>query len=162
MTPPTSPECRTRITPRQRTLPAQPGELTAEEGRRRYTTSKLCNLLFAYQLDRRLEHGAKGVTVNAFDPGMMPGSGLGRDYPPLQRFAWNYVLPALRFLPGVNSTRTSGRHLAALAADPRLNGVTGMYFEGARPALSSSDSYDIGKAQELWATSERLLTHAVK
>jgi hypothetical protein len=109
-----------------------------------------------------LEHGAKGVTVNAFDPGMMSGSGLGRDYPPLQRFAWNYVLPALRFLPGVNSTRTSGRHLAALAADPRLNGVTGMYFEGARPALSSSDSYDIGKAQELWATSERLLTHAVK
>jgi NAD(P)-dependent dehydrogenase (short-subunit alcohol dehydrogenase family) len=64
-----------------------PGELTAEEGRRRYTTSKLCNLLFTYELDRRLEHGAQGVTVNAFDPGMMPGSGLGRDYRPLQRFA---------------------------------------------------------------------------
>jgi NAD(P)-dependent dehydrogenase (short-subunit alcohol dehydrogenase family) len=91
------------------------GEPTAEEGRRRYTTSKLCNLLFTYELDRRLEHGAQGVTVNAFDPGMMPGSGLGRDYPPLQRFAWRYVMPALRFLPGVNSTRTSGRHLAALA-----------------------------------------------
>ena len=87
-----------------------PGELTAEEGRRRYTTSKLCNLLFTYELDRRMQHGAQGVTVNAFDPGMMPGSGLARDYPPLQRFAWRYVLPALRFLPGVNSTHTSGRY----------------------------------------------------
>lgn len=136
------------------------GELTAEEGRRRYTTSKLCNLLFTYELDRRLEHGAQGVTVNAFDPGMMPGSGLGRDYPPLQRFAWRYVMPALRFLPGVNSTGTSGRHLAALVADHRFDGVTGMYFEGDKPALSSADSYDIERAQELWTTSERLLTHA--
>jgi light-dependent protochlorophyllide reductase len=138
-----------------------PGELTAEEGRRRYTTSKLCNLLFTYELDRRIEHGAQGVTVNAFDPGMMPGSGLGRDYPPLQRFAWRYVLPALRLLPGVNSTRTSGRHLAAMAADPRLDGVTGLYFEGNKAALSSADSYDIGRARELWATSEQLLPHAV-
>jgi NAD(P)-dependent dehydrogenase (short-subunit alcohol dehydrogenase family) len=40
-----------------------PGELTAEEGRRRYTTSKLCNLLFTYELDRRMQHGAQGVTV---------------------------------------------------------------------------------------------------
>jgi light-dependent protochlorophyllide reductase len=139
-----------------------PGELTAEEGRRRYTTSKLCNLLFTYELDRRMQHGAQGVTVNAFDPGMMPGSGLARDYPPLQWFAWRYVLPALRFLPGVNSTRTSGRYLAALAADPRFDGVTGMYFEGNKPALSSADSCDIDRAQELWASSERLLTQAIK
>jgi NAD(P)-dependent dehydrogenase (short-subunit alcohol dehydrogenase family) len=139
-----------------------PGKLTAEEGRRRYTTSKLCNLLFTYELDRRLAHGAQAVTVNAFDPGMMPGSGLGRDYPPLQRFAWRYVLPALRFLPGVNTIRASGRHLAALATDPRFDGVTGMYFEASKPALSSADSYDIGTARELWETSERLLTQARK
>ena len=63
---------------------------TAEDGRRAYTTSKLCNLLFSYELDRRLGHGEQGVTVNAFDPGLMPGSGLARDYPPLQRLAWRY------------------------------------------------------------------------
>src|SRR6478736_270684 len=60
---------------------SEPGEPPQTAGRRRYTTSKLCNLLFAYELDRRLDHG---VTVNAFDPGLMPGSGLARDYPPLQ------------------------------------------------------------------------------
>jgi NAD(P)-dependent dehydrogenase (short-subunit alcohol dehydrogenase family) len=143
-------------------LAQPPGELTAEEGRRRYTTSKLCNLLFTYELDRRLDHGAQGVTVNAFDPGLMPGSGLAGDYRPLQRFAWRYLLPALRFLPGVNSTRASGRKLAALAADPRFDGVTGMYFEGSKPALSSAGSYDLGTARELWETSERLLSHALK
>ena len=132
------------------------------DGRRRYTTSKLCNVLFTYELDRRLGHGGQGVAVNAFDPGLMPGSGLARDYPPLQRLAWRYLLPALRVLPGVRSTRTSGRYLAALTSDARFDGVSGEYFDGLRPIRSSADSYDRSKALDLWETSERLLTHASK
>jgi NAD(P)-dependent dehydrogenase (short-subunit alcohol dehydrogenase family) len=134
-------------------------EQSADDGRRRYTTSKLCNVLFTYELDRRL---GEGVTVNAFDPGLMPGSGLARDYPPLQRLAWRYLLPALRVLPGVRSTRTSGRYLAALANDARFDGVSGRYFDGLRPIRSSTDSYDRDKALDLWETSERLLTRATK
>jgi light-dependent protochlorophyllide reductase len=133
-----------------------------DDGRRRYTTSKLCNVLFTYELDRRLGHGGQGVAVNAFDPGLMPGSGLARDYPPLQRLAWRYLLPALRVLPGVRSTRTSGRYLAALTNDARFDGVSGEYFDGLRPIRSSADSYDRDKALDLWETSERLLTHASK
>jgi hypothetical protein len=115
-------------------------------------------VLFTYELDRRLGHGGQGITANAFDPGLMPGSGLARDYPPLQRLAWRYLLPALRVLPGVHSTRTSGRNLAALANDAQFDGVTGEYFDGLRPIRSSADSYDSGKALDLWETSERLLT----
>ncbi len=133
-----------------------------DDGRRRYTTSKLCNVLFTYELDRRLGHGGQGVAVNAFDPGLMPGSGLARDYPPLQRLAWRYLLPALRVLPGVRSTRTSGRYLAALTNDARFDGVSGEYFDGLRAIRSSADSYDRDKALDLWETSERLLTHASK
>jgi NAD(P)-dependent dehydrogenase (short-subunit alcohol dehydrogenase family) len=129
------------------------------DGRRRYTTSKLCNLLFTYELNRTLGHG---LTVNAFDPGLMPGSGLARDYPPLQRLAWRYLFPALRVLPGVRSTRTSGRYLAALVTDARFDGVSGQYFDGPRPIRSSVDSYDRDKALDLWATSEELLTHATR
>ena len=135
---------------------------SADDGRRRYTTSKLCNVLSTYELDRRLGNGGQGVTVNAFDPGLMPGSGLARDYPPLQRLAWRYLLPALRVLPGVRSTRTSGRYLAALANDARFDGVSGEYFDGLRPIKSSADSYDRDKALDLWETSEELLTHAPK
>jgi len=128
------------------------------DGRRRYTTSKLCNVLFAYELDRRLGQGQRGITVTAFDPGLMPGSGLARDYSPIGRWAWRYLFPALRVLPNVNSTRSSGRRLAALVGDAGYDGITGAYFEGARQIRSSVDSYDRDKALDLWETSERLLT----
>jgi NAD(P)-dependent dehydrogenase (short-subunit alcohol dehydrogenase family) len=141
-------------------LPAAEGD--ADDGRRRYTTSKLCNVLFTYELDRRLGHGAHGVTVNAFDPGLMPGSGLARDYPLLQRLAWRYLLPALRVLPGVRSTRASGRLLAAMAADARFDGVTGQYFSGRKAIRSSADSYNRDHALDLWNTSERLLSHVTQ
>jgi len=130
-----------------------------ENGRRRYTTSKLCNVLFTYELDRRLDDG---VTVNAFDPGLMPGTGLARDYSTLGRLAWRYLFPALRVLPGVRSTRASGRSLAALVHDTRFDGVSGQYFEGPRPIKSSAESYDSEKARDLWETSEALLTNAYK
>jgi light-dependent protochlorophyllide reductase len=140
---------------------ADPAALTdPSEGRRRYTTSKLCNVLFTYELDRRLGHGEKGVTVTAFDPGLMPGSGLARDYSPAGRLAWRYLFPALRVLPGVNSTRTSGRHLAALSVDKRFDGVTGEYFAGGKSIRSSADSYDLDKARDLWQTSEQLVMQA--
>jgi hypothetical protein len=97
------------------------------------------------------------LTVNAFNPGLMPGSGLARDYRGPQRFAWRFVMPALRVLPQVNSTTTSGRRLAALAADERFAGLSGAYFDGPEPARSSPDSYDEEKARDLWETSERLI-----
>lgn len=140
---------------------AHPDGETAEAGRRAYTTSKLCNVLFSYELDRRLGHGEQGVLVNAFDPGLMPGSGLARDYPPLQRLAWRYLLPALRVLPGVRSTRASGRYLAALAGDERFDDVTGEYFAGGKSIRSSADSYDRAKALDLWQTSEQLVMQAI-
>ena len=138
---------------------AHPAASAPVDGRRRYTTSKLCNMLYAYELDRRL---GQDVTVNAFDPGLMPGSGLARDYSPLGRLAWRYLFPAMRVLPNVNSTRASGRHLAALVNDARFDGVSGQYFEGRRPIKSSVDSYDRDKALDLWTTSEELLTLAIR
>ena len=135
---------------------ADPGEPPETAGRRRYTTSKLCNVLFAYELDRRLGHGSKDVTVDVFDPGLMPGSGLARNYAPWQRFAWRFVLPLMRVLPQVHSTRASGQRLAALVADARFAGVSGRYFDGLKDVPSSSDSYDLEMADDLWSTSEHL------
>ncbi len=139
---------------------AHPAESESPDGRRRYTTSKLCNVLFAYELDRRLGQGADGITVNAFDPGLMPGSGLARDYSPAGRWAWRYVFPVLRVLPNVNSTKASGERLARLVNDPVLDAVTGGYFEGKRQIRSSVDSYDSEKGLDLWTTSEQLVAHA--
>ena len=142
--------------------PARPAAVTGGRsvtwlGRRRYTTSKLCNVLFAYELDRHLGEGARGIAVNAFNPGLMPGSGLARDYGTLQRAAWRFLMPALRVLPQVRGTGRSGRDLAALVTDPAYEGVTGRYFDGLKPIRSSEDSYDRAKARDLWETSERLI-----
>jgi light-dependent protochlorophyllide reductase len=124
-------------------------------GRRRYTTSKLCNVLFTYELDRRL--GGRGVTFNAFDPGLMPGTGLARDYPAYQRIAWRFVMPALTLISAsVNTPRTSGRALARLIVDPTLDARSGRYWSGTREIRSSADSYDPAKAADLWNTSLEL------
>ena len=77
----------------------------------------------------------------------------------MQRLAWRFLLPALRILPQVHSSRTSGANLAALVDDPRFDGVTGKYFVGLKPVPSSADSYDRDKARGLWETSERLAIH---
>jgi light-dependent protochlorophyllide reductase len=127
-------------------------------GRRRYTTSKLANVMCAYELHRRLRAaGRDAISVNAFDPGLMPGTGLARDYGGLQRLAWRFLLPVLRPLPGVSSPVAAGRALARLVVAPELEGVSGRYFTGKRETLSSEDSYDEAAAAELWATSAELV-----
>ncbi|KAA8881860.1 SDR family NAD(P)-dependent oxidoreductase [Nocardia colli] len=130
-------------------------------GRRRYTTSKLCNVLTTYELARRLDDKTSppAVTVNAFDPGLMPGTGLGRDYPGIASLAWRYLLPALTIVPGLNihTPRRSAAALARLALDPELAATTGRYFSGRREIRSSKDSYDPDIAKDLWNTSIELL-----
>jgi NAD(P)-dependent dehydrogenase (short-subunit alcohol dehydrogenase family) len=133
-----------------------PGERPGTAGRRRYSTSKLCNVYCAYELDRRLAALAPGqrITVNAFDPGFMPATGLARDYGPVARFVTTSVLPLLTlWWPNANRVQTSARRLARLAIDPRYQGVSGRYFSRGRPARSSNDSYDEEKARALWEAS---------
>lgn len=132
-------------------------------GRRRYTTSKLCNILCAYELSHRLQSQGYStqqcpITVNTFDPGLMPGTGIIRDYDLIKRFAWTFLLPGFRlFAPYVNTPHKSGKDLAKLILDTELAGVTGKYFVGLRQVPSSEESYDQNKAVELWETSAELL-----
>jgi NAD(P)-dependent dehydrogenase (short-subunit alcohol dehydrogenase family) len=122
-------------------------------GQRRYSTSKLANIYFTYALARRLP---AGVTANAFDPGLMPGTGLTREAPAPIRFVANRVLPhampLLRrvYTPNVHTVGESGEALGRLVTDPDLAGVTGKYFEGLREIPSSDESYDDVRAEELW------------
>jgi light-dependent protochlorophyllide reductase len=136
------------------TAKREAGADASDAGRRAYTTSKLCNVMFTYELSRRLKvEGHGGISVTAFDPGLMPGTGLARDYTPFMKFVWNFVLPALRFIPNVNGVRKSGNALARLVLDPELEGVTGKYFVGRKSVPSSKESYDERKAAELWNSS---------
>ena len=144
------PDYRDAISAAKPELGADP----VQAGRRAYTTSKLCNVLSTYELSRRLKaEGHDKICATTFDPGLMPGTGLARDYRPFQKFLWNFALPALRFIPGVNSTSRSGADLARLVLDPELEGVSGKYFVGRRSVPSSKESYDEREAAELWESS---------
>jgi light-dependent protochlorophyllide reductase len=129
------------------------------DGRLAYVHSKLCNVWFTYELARRLAGAGLGrVTVNAFDPGLVPGSGLARDYPPALRFLWNRVLPGVArvlspVVAGINPAPKAGAALARLVLDPALAGASGKYFPSHTrwaEAPSSDASYDTDRARELW------------
>jgi len=135
-------------------LGASDGSMPA--GQRRYSTSKLANIYFTYALARRLP---EGVTANAFDPGLMPGTGLFRNTPAPFRFIMGKVMPhaipLLRrvYSPNIHTPQESGGALAHLVTDPELAGVTGGYFEGRKQIRSSDESYSDDRAEELWNAS---------
>lgn len=123
---------------------------------RRYTTSKLCNIYTAYEFSRRLfaeGHSStqKPITVNAFDPGAMLGTGLTREWHPWLRSLTN-LFRILQFIPmaNVHSVDKSGAALADLISNPNLEQCSGRYFQGKKEVKSSRLSYDQRNAIGLW------------
>lgn len=136
--------------------PTETEEKLLTVGQRRYTTSKLCNILTTYELQKRLSN--TNVRVNAFDPGLVPGTGLARTYSPFLRFVSNYIFPVLRFVvPNVNTARVSGKRLANLAYATQYKAARGKYFEGMKEIKSSIDSYNEEYQNILWTSTIDLL-----
>ncbi|MEV0705571.1 SDR family NAD(P)-dependent oxidoreductase [Saccharopolyspora sp. NPDC050389] len=130
---------------------------SARHGRIRYSTSKLANIYTTYELARRLRD--RKITANAFDPGLMPETGLARDYPPPVRRLYARIAPMLiRALPGVRPVDQSASDLAWLVTSPEPAAVSGAYFTGRTRRRSSAESYDEARAKELWEVSEELIS----
>ena len=124
-------------------------------GQRRYSTSKLCNVMTSYVLHERLAD--KNIRVNAFDPGLTPGTGLAKSYPAPLRFVWNNIMPMMRyFRKNTNSPATSGSRLANLAFSKELRQLNGIYYSDGKVTKSSVDSYNKAYQAELWKSSIEL------
>ncbi|KAI9837014.1 MAG: hypothetical protein M1819_000663 [Sarea resinae] len=128
-----------------------------DDGPQRYSSSKLANVLWTYALQRRLTSmPGKHVSVVAFDPGLMPGTGLAREYDAVTRWVWTYLLPyiipLLRrvVLANTNTPQESGANLARLAVSPEVEGVSGVYYEGSKDIKTSDESYEKEKQDDLW------------
>jgi NAD(P)-dependent dehydrogenase (short-subunit alcohol dehydrogenase family) len=117
---------------------------------RAYARSKLANLLFTYELARRL--GGTGVTANAVNPGLVR-TGLGRGNGPVRDLAWQ--LTHLRYRSASLSPERGADTIVYLARSPAVASVTGEYFFQRKPLQSSPASHDVGAAQRLWALSEQ-------
>jgi NAD(P)-dependent dehydrogenase (short-subunit alcohol dehydrogenase family) len=122
----------------------------------RYATSKLCNLLFTYDMARRISPAQPRFL--AFDPGLMPGTSLARDRSAVERFAWKYILPILGwFVPGVSSPRQSAQSLSRLLTEPAIAPISGQHFDyRLRQTKTSDGSHRQDWQHELYDMSVRL------
>jgi retinol dehydrogenase-14 len=111
---------------------------------RSYNQSKLANLLFTYELARRLK--GTGVTANALEPGFIKTS-LKVPFP----------FSLFSFMRG--KPIDGARPTILLASSPEVEGVTATFFNNKGVATRSSRlSYDEDAAKRLWQVSAEL-TH---
>ena len=119
----------------------------SNRGYRAYGRSKLCNILFTYELARRLE--GTDITVNALHPGLVQ-TNIARNNGLLGRVV-NFFIGAR----GVDADK-GAETLVYLASSPEVEGITGRFFIDCRAVPSSALSYDAELAAGLWEMSERL------
>jgi NAD(P)-dependent dehydrogenase (short-subunit alcohol dehydrogenase family) len=117
-------------------------------GWRAYQRSKLANILFTYELARRLD--GTGVTANALHPGFVR-SNFFKDFPGWRGRTFKVFAAMLAITPE-EGAKTS----IHLASSPDVEGITGQYFVKSRPAKSSPQSHDGAAAERLWRASEEL------
>ena len=134
------------------------GDLQSErlyDGFGAYCRSKLANVMFTYELARRLE--GTGVTANTLHPGFVR-TGFGHDSGAVMR-----VMVTLSQMPPIGvSARRGARTQVWLASAPEIGDVSGRYFHGHRPRRSSRNSYDQAAQRRLWQASENALSGCVR
>ncbi|HEX9133276.1 MAG TPA: SDR family oxidoreductase [Ktedonobacteraceae bacterium] len=103
-----------------------------------FGASKMCNLLFTYELARRLKES--GITVNAVHPGVVKSS-LMKDAPLPVRWLTRLV---------GRSPEEAAETLVYLASSPEVAGVTGTFFKDKQPIHSNAYSHDQKVQRHLW------------
>jgi retinol dehydrogenase 12 len=110
-----------------------------------YGTSKLCNILFTRELQRR----NPAIAANCFHPGVIR-TGFGKNDGLLARISLTVAGPFLR------SPESGAGSLVWLALDPTAGELRGQYVEKRRPVQPSAQAQDDRLAAELWVRSEEL------
>jgi NAD(P)-dependent dehydrogenase (short-subunit alcohol dehydrogenase family) len=117
-------------------------------GFRAYGQSKLANILFTYELARRLE--GSHVTANALHPGFV-ATRFGKNNGSLLALGIDVAYRLFALSPE-QGARTS----LYLAASPEVEGVTGRYFVRERAVRSAPASYNQADAGRLWQVSAEM------
>ena len=124
-------------------------DLQSEHGRFRqarvYGMTKLCNVLFTCELQRR----APAIAANCLHPGVIR-TGFGKNDGLFTRISLTLAGPFLR------SPEAGARPLVWLALDPAAGELRGQYVEKDRPVAPSAQAQDDRLAAELWDRSAQL------
>jgi len=114
-----------------------------------YGRSKLANVLFTYELHRRIDD--LGITANALHPGLVR-THIWDKFGFLSRWVIRF------FLSNRSLTSEEGAHTSVyLAASPEVEGVSGKYFYRCQAVDSSRESYNVNEARRLWEAGKPLI-----
>lgn len=135
-------------------------------GEHAYTASKLCNVLTARSLHAQPDIQARHITVIAYDPGQVFGTGLARDLAIPLRIAWSVLgtplgAPLRRLNRNLNTPTAAGQALAKLALGTVTPPEGQTYAALRRGQLTWPDASALARredlAQALWIDSARLV-----
>jgi NAD(P)-dependent dehydrogenase (short-subunit alcohol dehydrogenase family) len=118
-------------------------------GQRAYNQSKLANVMFTYELARRLD--GTGVTATVLHPGVVRTAFGAEDPTPWYRL----FLPVVR--PFMKTPERGADTAVYLASSHDVAGITGRYFANRKPKTSNKTSYDTAAQARLWQVSEQLI-----
>ena len=111
-----------------------------EIGRQRYALSKLCNIFFTYELNRRLRQEGSDITVNAFNPGMLLSTNLGG---PRRLTAEQIKEREKEMSYWTGDIHKSANGVVTVLSDAAYADVSGKYFDRGTTIIPSSKlSYD--------------------
>jgi len=113
-----------------------------------YSQSKLANILFTYELDRRLQ--GTEATANCLHPGVVATNII------VDRQTGFGSLTARLMKHFFLSPEQGAETAIYLASSPEVQGISGKYFSRKGPIASSALSYDLGTAELLWDLSEQM------
>ena len=117
-----------------------------------YSASKLCNVVFTYELARRLQ--GQPVTANTLHPGLVATNFAMNNFNGiLKPFAALYRKLSPLF---VRTPEKGAETSIWLASAPEAAQYTGVYFVDCKPARTNPLSYDLEAAARLWEMSERM------
>jgi NAD(P)-dependent dehydrogenase (short-subunit alcohol dehydrogenase family) len=129
------------------TTPLDFDDLQVEKEFNAYTAfgaSKMCNLLFTYELARRLE--GTHVTANAIHPGLVKSGIMREAAAPIRWFT--YLIST--------TPQEASATPVYYASSPEVEGMTGMFFKGRHAIDSNSYSKDQAVQKRLWDVSVAL------
>lgn len=111
-----------------------------------YSNTKFMNVLTTEEFARR--HADTHLTFNSLHPGNV-ATNIAHSYSPWFKFLYELGRPFL------TSARKSGKTSYILAADPKLEGVSGKYFSDGKMKSAKNKQLSPENAQKLWEWSER-------
>mmetsp|Transcript_2240 Transcript_2240/g.3877 ORF Transcript_2240/g.3877 Transcript_2240/m.3877 type:complete len:445 (-) Transcript_2240:273-1607(-) len=137
-----------------------------------YKDSKLCNVLFTRELQRRLDESGSKITVNSFTPGLIVGTGLFRDQNPV--FTKLFDVAATNLLKVGETTHYGGGALEYMTLSSKVGEKGGEYYFSAPGSSKYGDAAfgkqfdvsevskealaaDSGKGKRFWELSEKLV-----